>query len=291
MEQQLTGYAQISPETTEADFLSGRTGFALGFDSTNQTMVELWSEGFQLQGQLEAVDDLGRYCQAREQLAAYMQEKILQEYVRYGGAQALCGWYDRAMTERRTLLIDLGARAAAVKYGKLKKPGCGYVAMDRFLMDPNHTVVEEAHKADPSAAAAAPATFGSLHVNPAAVDHVCAITGEASIVTVKFVLDYWEEMELVLGEELPELLKGWQRFRLPVKHRSKARYDAVGMVGTPIEHCVQAKYQDQRAASEAAGLNLAQEAQYLSFFDPNISIGFSEKGLQKIWKKLGIHTS
>ena len=33
MEQtQNAGYAQITPETTEADFLSGRTGFALGFD-------------------------------------------------------------------------------------------------------------------------------------------------------------------------------------------------------------------------------------------------------------------
>ena len=92
----------------------------------------------------------------------------------------------------------------------------------------------------------------------------------------------------MLGEELPKLLQGWQRFRLPVKHRSKARYDAVGMVGTPVEHCVQAQYQDQRAASEAAGLNLAKETQYLAAFDPSISIGFSEKGLQKVWKKLGI---
>ena len=288
MDQQLTGYAQISAETTEADFLSGRTGFALGFDSTNQTMVELWSEGFQLNSeQLTAAEELGRYCQAREQLALYMQEKILQEYVRYGGAAALCGWYDRAMTERRALLLELGARAVAVRQGKLSKPGCGYVAMDRFLTDPRHTIVEEAIKPDPEAAASAP-TLGSLHVSPAAVDHVCAITGEASILTVKFSLDHWEEMELVLGEELPPLLKGWQRFRLPIKHRSKARYDPVGMVGTPIEHCVQARYQDQRQASEAAGLNLAQETQYLSFFDPSISIGFSEKGLLKIWKKLGI---
>ena len=60
------------------------------------------------------------------------------------------------------------------------------------------------------------------------------------------------------------------------------------MVGTPIEHCVQAQYREQRADSEAAGLNLAQERQYLSAFNPSISIGFSEKGLHKIWKKLGI---
>ena len=281
-------YAQISPETTEADFLSGRTGFALGFDSTNQTMVELWGEGFQLKGPLTATNELGRYCQAREQLAAYMREKILQEYIQYGGAQALCGWYDHAMTERRELLIDLGARAVAVRSGKLEKPGTGYVAMDRFLRDPYHVVLEEANNPDAQAAAKAPATFGSLYVSPAAVDHLCAITGEPSVVTVKFVLDHWEEMELVLGEELPKLLQGWQRFRLPVKHRSKARYDAVGMVGTPVEHCVQAQYQDQRAASEAAGLNLAKETQYLAAFDPSISIGFSEKGLQKVWKKLGI---
>ena len=289
MEQtQNAGYAQITPETTEADFLSGRTGFALGFDSTNQTLVDLWGGGFQLAAPLTAANELGRYCQAREQLAAYMREKILQEYVQYGGAQALCGWYDHAMTERRELLIDLGARAVAVRTGRLEKPGTGYVQMDKFLRDPYHVVLEEAHKAEEHAAAAAPTTFGSLYLSPTAVEHLCAVTGDPSAVTVKFVLDYWEEMELVLGEELPKLLQGWQRFRLPVKHRSKARYDPVGMVGTPIEHCVQAQYQEQRADSEAAGLNLAQERQYLSAFNPSISIGFSEKGLHKIWKKLGI---
>ena len=267
MEQtQNAGYAQITPETTEADFLSGRTGFALGFDSTNQTLVDLWGGGFQLAAPLTAANELGRYCQAREQLAAYMREKILQEYVQYGGAQALCGWYDHAMTERRELLIDLGARAVAVRTGRLEKPGTGYVQMDKFLRDPYHVVLEEAHKAEEHAAAAAPTTFGSLYLSPTAVEHLCAVT----------------------GEELPKLLQGWQRFRLPVKHRSKARYDPVGMVGTPIEHCVQAQYREQRADSEAAGLNLAQERQYLSAFNPSISIGFSEKGLHKIWKKLGI---
>ena len=45
---------------------------------------------------------------------------------------------------------------------------------------------------------------------------------------------------LALGVELPKILRGWQRFRLPVKHRVRSRYDAVGMVGTPIEHCVHA---------------------------------------------------
>lgn len=282
------GYAQISPEVTEEDFLSGRTGFALGFDSTNQAMVELWSEGFQLRGPLTGANELARYCQAREQLAAYMQERILREYAAQGGAQGLCGWYDNAMTDRRDMLIDLGARAAAVRLGRMEKPNCGYVAMDRFLRDAYHTMVEEANKADAETAANAPVTFGSLHVSPAAVDHVCAVTGEASSLIVTFVLDYWEEMELVLGEELPKLLRGWQRFRLPIKHRSKARYDPVGMVGTPIEHCVQAMYLDRREDSVAAGLNLAKETQYLSMFNPSISIGFSEKGLQKVWKKLGI---
>ena len=132
------------------------------------------------------------------------------------------------------------------------------------------------------------ATFGSLHMSPASSDYVCAITGEASDVFVKFALDSWEDMELVMGTELPKVLQGWQRFRLPVKHRTRSRYDAVGMVGTPIEHCVYACYQEDRAACEAKGLNLAREIQYLSAFNPNIVIGFSEKGLQKVWKKLGI---
>ena len=79
-------YSQIAPGVTEEDFLSGRTGFALGFDSTNQTMVDLWSEGFQLTGPLDGPNELGRYCQARDQLAKHMWRSILAEYTAFGGA-------------------------------------------------------------------------------------------------------------------------------------------------------------------------------------------------------------
>ena len=277
------------PDSTEADFLSGRMGFAMGFDNTNQIMVDLWSEGFQPRdiSAASAADDLGRYCQAREQLAAYMRERILDAYIEFGCAQEVCAWYDSTLAGRRETIIDLSAKAVALRRGKLEKPGTGYVAMDRFLQDPYRLPVTEAHEV-PGKIPSRSATFGSLHMSPASSDYVCAITGEASDVFVKFALDSWEDMELVMGTELPKVLQGWQRFRLPVKHRTRSRYDAVGMVGTPIEHCVYACYQEARAACEAKGLNLAREIQYLSAFNPNIVIGFSEKGLQKVWKKLGI---
>ena len=155
------------------------------------------------------------------------------------------------------------------------------------IVNPYRLPVTEAHEV-PGKIPSRSATFGSLHMSPASSDYVCAITGEASDVFVKFALDSWEDMELVMGTELPKVLQGWQRFRLPVKHRTRSRYDAVGMVGTPIEHCVYACYQEDRAACEAKGLNLAREIQYLSAFNPNIYIGFCEKGIQKVWKKLGI---
>lgn len=274
------------------DFLSGRTGLTLGFDSTNQIMVDLWSEGFQLGTLPEAnkTDGLGRYCQAREQLAAYMREQILQEYISFGCAPAVCRWYDAALTARREQVIDLAARSVAARRGKLEKPGTGFVPMDNYLLSRYCVVVDQAWEAERGSAAAkeAPATFGSLHMSPAVNDYVCAVTGEAGTIVVKFGLTRWEDMELMLGTELPKILKGWRRYRLPAKHRSKARYDAVGMVGTPIEHCVQAYFLENAEASEAKGLNLTQETQYLAAFNPNISIAFSEKGIQKIWKKLNI---
>ncbi len=282
-------YERIAPDCTEEDFLSGRLGYALGFDNPNQIIVDQWSEGFQLTESLNAVDNIGLYCDAREQLAAYMRKRILGEYVKFGGAPALCGWYDETARVRRDLLIDLGARAIAVRRGTLKKPGAGYVAMDRFLGDPSRAVVRESNKVeDQKAAAEAPATFGSLRLVPATSDYVCAVTGESSTVSVEFVLNSWTDMELVLGEELPKLLIGWRRFRIPVKHRSKARYDPVGMVGAPIEHCMLAYYQSYRDYCEGQGMNVAREEQLLSNFNPSITIGYCEKGLQKVWKKLGI---
>ena len=60
------------------------------------------------------------------------------------------------------------------------------------------------------------------------------------------------------------------------------------MVGSPIEHGVYSNFNNHRDICDAAGLNLVQEEQYLSAFNPNIYIGFCEKGIQKVWKKLGI---
>ena len=62
-------FSQIAPDVTAGDFLSGRTGIILGFPGTNQALVDLWGEGFQLTSPLDAPNELGRYCQARDQLA------------------------------------------------------------------------------------------------------------------------------------------------------------------------------------------------------------------------------
>ena len=277
-------YSRIAPDVTAEDFLSGRTGVVMGFPRTNQTMVDLWSEGFQLAGPLDASNELGRYCQARDQLAKHMWRALLAEYVSFGAAPAVCSWYDNALRGRREAVIDLAAKAVALHQGKLAEPATGFVPMDHFLKDRERVVILESE----SGGKRAPATFGSLHVMPATSDFVCAVTGEASNVVVKFVLNDWQDMELMLGTELPKVLKGWERYRAPIKHRERSRYDAVGMVGTPIEHAVHSTLRGHKDICDSVGLNLIQEEQYLSTFSPNIYIGFCTKGLQKIWKNLGI---
>lgn len=277
-------YSQIAPGVTEEDFLSGRTGIVMGFPSTNQTMVDLWSEGFQLTGPLDGPNELGRYCQARDQLAKHMWRSILAEYTAFGGAPAVCAWYDNTLRGRREAVIELAARAVALRQGKLAEPATGFVPLDRFLKDGERTIVTESQEGGKKA----PATFGSLHVMPATSDFVCAVTGDAGNVVVKFVLNDWQDMELLLGAELPKVLRGWERYRTPIKNRERSRYDAVGMVGSPIEYAVHSTLRSHKDLCDAAGLNLIQEEQYLAAFSPNIYIGFCTKGLQKVWKTLGI---
>lgn len=279
-------FSLIAPDVTAEDFLSGRTGIIMGFPRTNQTMVDLWSEGFQLKGPLDAPSEVGRYCQARDQLAKHMWHAILTEYVRFGAAPAVCAWYDDTLRARREVLIDFAAKAVALRQGKLEEPATGFVPLDRFLKDQERAVVVGSYEG--GASKSAPATFGSLHVTPATSDFVCAVTGEASTVVVKFVLNNWQDMELMLGTEVPKILQGWERYRTPIKNRERSRYDAVGMVGSPIEYAVHSTLRSNKDICDAAGLNLIQEEQYLSAFNPNVYIGFCEKGLQKIWKKLGI---
>ena len=124
-------YSQIAPGVTAEDFLSGRTGLVMGFPGTNQTVVDLWSEGFQLTGPLDAPNELGRYCQARDQLAKHLWRAILAEYARFGGAPAACAWYDNALRGRREAIIHLAARAVALRHGQLTEPDTGFVPMDR----------------------------------------------------------------------------------------------------------------------------------------------------------------
>lgn len=143
-------FSQIAPGVTREDFLSGRTGVIMGFPSTNQTMVDLWSEGFQLKGPLDGPNELGRYCQARDQLAKHMWRAILTEYVRFGAAPAVCAWYDRTLRERREAIIELAATAVALRQGKLEKPATGFVPLDRFLKDPERTVVVESYESPDS---------------------------------------------------------------------------------------------------------------------------------------------
>ena len=150
------GYIHGLPESTQADFLSGRMGFAMGFDNTNQVMVDLWSEGFQP-----------------------MRERILDEYIQFGSAPAVCAWYDAALSSRRETLMDLSAKAVAVRRGALDNPGTGFVAMDRFLRDPHRVVVVEAHEIAGKTPADTPATFGSLRMSPAANDYVCACSSSS----------------------------------------------------------------------------------------------------------------
>lgn len=278
-------FSQIAPDVTAEDFLSGRTGIIMGFPGTNQTMVDLWSEGFQLTGPLDAPNELGRYCQARDQLAKHMWRSLLAEYVRFGAAPAVCAWYDNTLRGRREAIIGLAAKAVALRRGKLAEPATGFVPLDRFLKDQGRAAVMEA---ETGGSKKAPATFGSLHVMPATSDFVCAVTGEASTVVVKFVLDDWKDMELLLGTELPKVLKGWERYRAPIKHRERSRYDAVGMIGSPVEYAVHSTVRSHKDICDAVGLNLIQEEQYLSTFSPNIYIGFCAKGLQKVWKSLDI---
>lgn len=183
--------------------------------------------------------DMIAYYKARQQLAEYIRDRMFEEYLAFGGVNAVQLWYDKAVADAKDRLIDLCVQKwEAVKSGEQKmldnmqwqyveKQGLDYIRF--FENTKGHLDYEK--------------TGGVLRARPFNKIKVkannillCPVTGAVS--SINFILrpDSWLDMEEMLGVEVPKILKGYQRdsYR-SIGNSILSATDAVAEVGNVFE--------------------------------------------------------
>lgn len=179
------------------------------------------------------------YMQGRQQLAAYVRKKMMQEYFAAGGAEGIKAWWQQAIQNNKDKILNLCVQKYLDKQNNEKEcsdsnfvpsldtPGLRYVYFEedcRGRSGKEYCI----YPLNPCGHN----KYG--HVDTRKL--ICPITGTAASIVFIFRPDTWEELEQIFGE-VPKILKGWKRgghytYGNPLLDAT----DAVEEIGTPFEH-------------------------------------------------------
>lgn len=183
--------------------------------------------------------DMIAYYKARKQLAEYIRDKMYDEYISFGGVDAVQAWYDKAVENAKDRLIDLCVQKwNAVKSGEQKmienmnwqyveKQGLDYL---RFFENTKGYL-----DYDRTGGLYRARTFNKIRPGANNV-LLCPITGAVASIHFIFRPDSWEDMEDMLGVEVPKVLKGYQRGACRgIGNSILSATDAVAEIGNVFE--------------------------------------------------------
>lgn len=237
------------------------------------------------------------YMRGRKQLARYIRERMYEEYIAFGGVQAVEDWYKKAMLDNRSKIYAL--------------------CIERSLLPQDHRLYRDAK--DPKSIEAYHFTeCSSPSKRMSYSDHYirylfneyidreshtqglrCCITGQKASIFFVFDIQNWKDIAKIVGEEnLPKIVKGYEKNG----HHGKANClldatDAVWEIGTPFEsneEKVNQRYwnawkwrnyrEDQSFFHHreiAVPDNPPQRSSFTSF---KFAVGFSKRGWVKVLK-------
>ena len=184
--------------------------------------------------------DMIAYYKARQQLAEYIRDRMFEEYKAFGGVQAVQEWFDMAVINAKDRLIELCIQKwNAVKSGKQKmlynmswqyteKHGLDYI---RFVENTKGYLTYEF-----TGALFRHSPFNKISVKANHNILLCPTTGTMASIHFVFRPDSWEDMEEMLGVEVPKVLKGYQReaYR-SIGNSLLSATDAVAEIGNVFE--------------------------------------------------------
>ena len=268
------------------------------FNNKNQMMVDMYGAGFQFdpaallksdslalpEGDAEKHRPVGEfvgprermemlaYYNVRRQLADYMRERIHEEYVAFGGVDAVRKWWKDALLRHTDVIHAMAVRrfseASATKKTASQLP----------------FKIQFAESSDPHAVGVSwdfvlsPDDGKFLHPK-----YRCPITGASVSYIFGFHPATWTDLANLIGEELPKIVVGWKA----AGHASSGNSlldacDAVDSVGTPFE--------PGQSACPLYGVELSPYHDRIgpAVFNFAFSVGYSKSGMNKLMKEYGV---
>ena len=222
--------------------------------------------------------ELQAYYAVRKELAEYMRDRIHEEYVAYGGVETIKEWW-RAVLKKNAETID---RLAIQKFVGLPK-------------DPDTPVCQENTSDNPLLRRITYCKGDFPSGNDIGYDQIlnygegkwysktyyCPVTNAKASHFFVFKLADWMEMEALIGEEVPRILKGW-RLAGHDYTGNQLLYpcDEVDAVGTPFE-----KYQSQNWRYYDKDARIDRYSYGPAYFNFAFAVGYSKSGLNKLQKQ------
>lgn len=267
------------------------------FNNKNQMMVDMYGAGFQFdpaallksddlalpEGDTEKHRPVGEfvgprermemlaYYNVRRQLADYMRERIHDEYVAFGGVDAVRKWWKDALLRHtdtiHTMVVrrfsEVSARQETtsqlpfkVRFAECCDPHAVGVSWD-FVLSPDDGKF--------------------LHPK-----YRCPITGASVSYIFGFHPATWTDLANLIGEELPKIVVGWKA----AGHDSSGNSlldacDAVDSVGTPFE--------PGQSACPLYGVELSPYRDRIgpAVFNFAFAVAYSKSGMKKLIKQYG----
>ena len=291
-----------APEN-EGKYLPGEAGL---FTCNNQELVDIWSDGFEVDtntllatktkyltegyGSFATIKEyepaefvstekgmaMQTYLNARYALADHMRKAMFEEYVAFGGLEAMSKWYRNALDQ------DSITEKAVQFLLNEETIGADYLAHDVKVYSISNkerrisyrgTVLNQEIRTD---------KYGSYTGM-----YRCNVTGAVCSSFVAFEPESWKGIEYLIGREVPKTLKGWKPRHDFIGNCILDATDPVNAVGTPYEEaerCRNALFGHTGGENEAYN-RLKTDAEYrASGMNFKVAIGFSKRGLATLKK-------
>lgn len=260
------------------------------FENSNQILVDLWGDGFEYdESELyknnslritSGEDDnditpefvgsksrmrLQGYYEIRKRLADYIRNRMYEEWVSIGKTSAIKKWYLEAINNNK----DKIERLIIEKYLKIQN---GEESIDFDLHTANKDILDIYYQEQKY-----PSGYTLVlnqHKDVYKDKYICMKTGAICSMFFTFNPKDWKQLELLLGVEVPKIVKGWiEKGHFGIGNSILDATDLVTQVGTPFERYESRKYEK------------CFEEQNV-YFDFRFSIGFSKRGINQLVKKL-----
>lgn len=200
----------------------------------------------------EARFEMLAYMRGREQLAEYIREQMFQEYLRFGGCDAVKSWYDDALKKNREAVMDLlRGKVLAVAAGTEQNV---FSANMRDVSDAPYAYIAFGRENRELRIPLNEHPFNESRIKNGRSSLFCPVTGASSSILFFVRPRNWMELETLTGVEVPKIVKGWSVTGHHVTGNPILNAtDAVTGVGTPFE--LDEAHQNQRYWTQGAWAN------------------------------------